>query len=318
MKLGMSTACAGTHDLAKALDVAAKSGLDAIEISAEHLPGLAGGDAGVAVESLRQKAESAKVKICAIHSSLVCGFGNEAAGTTTELRKVIDLAGQLGCPVVILSAPRVPRGIHPAGAGAQVGQWLMAQADYAAEHKVSLAIRNANSFSRVSELWSILESAQHPAVGCCWDMVMSRMMGESPWQAVPVMNLRILDVLLSDARSEAEGGWIATALGEGEVGLKVAIERLRGIGYKGLLTIVPPCVGAGDMQAILTAIVQRLRGWIDPPKPAPAKPAAAKAAAKPAGAAASSAAKPAVAKPAAQAEAKESSTATATADPESK
>lgn len=325
MKLGMSTACSGVSELTAAIEMAGKAGLDAVEISAEHLAGLITGlltgDTTASAARVREVAASAKVSIAALQTQLTCSMGGEdGQSVAAELRSRVDLAEQLGCGIVIVSAPRVPRGVHPAGAGAHIGQWLMAQADYAAERRVMIGVRNSNSFARVSELWNILETVQHPSVGCCWDMVMSRMMGESFWQAVPVMNLRIVDVHLSDAQSEAEGGWLSTALGEGEVGIKSAIERLRGIGYRGLATIVPPCIGGPGMEtlATLTATAQKLRGWIDPPKPAPAKPAAAKPAAKPVGAVA----KPAGAKPAAAAKPaaseSDSGTATATAEPESK
>jgi sugar phosphate isomerase/epimerase len=62
------------------------------------------------------------------------------------------------------------------------------------------------------------------------------MIGEIPWQSVPVLNNRILYTQVKDAKLGALGATYCK-LGEGDVPVEKFMTRLLGVGYTGYVTL---------------------------------------------------------------------------------
>ena len=160
----------------------------------------------------------------------------------------------------------------------------------ATDSDMSIAMQNSGGFVDANSLWQLLEIVAHPLLGVSLDLAAGSLSGESPLLSIPTLNAKILHVRVWDYKD----GKVAP-LGEGVSKIKIGLERLRGIGYQGYVSLAPPTgVDVKDVAA-LKAIGHTLGLWtgiIEPPKPVePAKPApAAKpAAAKPAAASTASA-----------------------------
>jgi sugar phosphate isomerase/epimerase len=163
----------------------------------------------------------------------------DRVGSAAELRRGIEVAGQVGCGIVKLLDTPVHRGQSAGETAVEMGEWLLPLADLAAARGVTLVLENALYFRRAKDLWMLLESINHPAVGAAWDLRHGVEAGESPAVAVPTLNLRIRYARVA----EVSGGVV-----------EEFVRRLRGVGYGGYVT-----VGGG----VLTEEgVARLRGWI--------------------------------------------------------
>src|SRR5688500_3709228 len=153
-----------------------------------------------------------------------------------DLRTYIDTANRLDCPLVKVFDTQVKPGQSRASAGVILGDWLMRSADYAADHNVVIVVENALSFRSSKEMWLILDRLNHPSIACCWDVFNAAVIGESPQVSVPTLNSRIQYTQVKDAKLGPLGATY-TKLGEGDVQVHRFVDRLRGIGYTGWITL---------------------------------------------------------------------------------
>jgi sugar phosphate isomerase/epimerase len=184
-----------------------------------------------------------------------------------DLRTYVDTANQLECPLVKVFDTQVKAGQSRAGAGVILGDWLMRSADYAADHGVVIVVENALSFRSSKEMWSILDRLSHPSIACCWDVFNAAMIGESPQVSVPTLNSRIQYTHVKDAKLGPLGATY-TKLGEGDVQVQRFVDRLRGIGYTGWITLewekawLP---NIAEPEEVFPDAVKKLREWSGAP-----------------------------------------------------
>jgi sugar phosphate isomerase/epimerase len=210
-----------------------------------------------------------------------------------EARRFIDLAGSLGCGLVKIRDTFVKPGQTYAAVGIALGKWLMPLADYATDRNVTLLVENAISFRTAREVWLIIEQTCHPSFACCWDVTTAAMAGETPAVSVPVLNSRIQFVQVQDAKL-SPGAAALCKLGEGDVPVKNLLTRLRGIGYRGWVSLQwdkARLPALAEPEVVLPDAVKKLKEWTEPP--APPKPAVKPAAAHKPAAKAPAAAAPA-------------------------
>ena len=257
-------------------------GFAAVEV---HLPNAVAADpaAGSIVaerELVTLAFEQAGVRLAGLsaHMSFVDGRDD---GTPAAVRRMIDLAARLRCPRVRVLDMAVLPGDSHAAAALRLADKLVPLADYAADAGVLLLIQNAITFRTAAAMWRVLEQVNHPALACAWDPLASLASGEDPMVAIPVLNSRIQQVLLRDATLSDAGTtrWRRSSrqvvslrrLGDGELDLRRAVDRLRGIGFGGPVVVtyppeLPPDVGPAE--DLLKHAAQTWTAWM----PAPAKP----------------------------------------------
>lgn len=218
---------------------------------------------------LRKMFESAGVEICCLASSIAMTQKRRRDEVLAgDLRKFIDTAEALGCPLVKVFDAQVRPGQTRAGAGVELGDWLLPLGDYAAERGVSIVIENALSFRAAKEMWSILDRLQHPSIACCWDVFNAALIGETPAVSVPTLNSKIQYVHVKDAKLGSLGATYCK-LGEGDVPVEKMIIRLRGVGFSGFVTVewekawLP---GLAEPEEVLPDSVTKLREWASIPR----------------------------------------------------
>lgn len=206
-----------------------------------------------------------KLGICCLSS---VGTTHQDDRAAEQVRRLIDTAAQISCPMVLVPDALVPAGRNRSAAAIALAQWLGPLADYAAGRQVTLVVANAVSFRGARQMWLLMEMLHHPAAGVCWDVLSAATIGEAPAVSVPTLNSRIRHVHVSDARLDAAGP-TPTPPGEGQVPIEDLLRRLRGIGYGGWIVANWPGAAAGE---ILAAASAKLRDWTRPQE-APAKKA---------------------------------------------
>lgn len=178
----------------------------------------------------------------------------EEPAQAAQIRGFIDLVSEAGCKYVRFLDVALRSTESPNSAVVAMARWLTPLADYAAERGVVLVIENALSFRKSRQIWMMLESINHPAVGACWNLANAAIAGESPAISVPTLNSRIRYARLTGPTLPPDTRHFLT--------------RLQGIGYTGYVGVdLPP-------EQLANAITQ-LREWTKPQtttkKPALAK-----------------------------------------------
>jgi sugar phosphate isomerase/epimerase len=213
---------------------------------------------------LRDLFDDNDLDICCLASSIAMSQNKRRdAQAATDLRQFIDTAAALGCPLVKVFDTQVRPGQDRPSAGVALGNWILPLADYAAEREVVIVIENALSFRAAKEMWTILDRLQHPSIACCWDVFNAAMVGESPYTSVPTLNSKIAYTQVKDAKF-GQLGATYTKLGEGDVRIAHFMTRLRGIGYKGWVTVewekawLP---NIAEPEEILPDAIKKLHEW---------------------------------------------------------
>jgi len=293
MNLAFSTIACPAWDFATIATSAKEFGFDGVELRG-YLDEPARTASNVFLtdpQRVRGIFEEAGTPIACLTSSISMGKSrrdNEAAARA--LRTYIETAATLNCPIVRLADHPLRRGQAHLGAAVAMGKWLAPLAEFAAAHPVSLAVGNQFSFRNSREMWTLLETVNHPAVGAAWDVLSAAGMGESPAVSVPTLSGRIAFAIVSDARlytppSRPDCGPIEPVmLGEGDVPVKNFLTRLMGVGYKGWVSfewdkVTWPLLTEPSL--VLPRALEKLREWSKPQVGKPVKkehpPAKAKA-----------------------------------------
>jgi sugar phosphate isomerase/epimerase len=216
---------------------------------------------------VRSLFEYHKVEVACLSSSIaMTGNRRGDAVLAEDCRRFIDTAAAIGCPFVKVFDTQVKPGQSRGSAAIALGDWLAPLGDYAAQHDVTILVENALSFRASKELWLILDRLSHPSIACCWDISNAAMIGEHPSISVPTLNSRIQYVQVKDAKLGPLGASFCK-LGEGDIPVQKLLIRLRGIGYKGWVSLewekawLP---GLAEPEEILPDSIKKLREWTTP------------------------------------------------------
>ena len=217
---------------------------------------------------VREQFADAGVSISCLSSSIaMTGRRRDDARLAADVRRYIDSAAGMGCRYVRVFDTQVRPGQTRAEAAGTLATWLLPLADYAAEHDVTLLVKNALSFRNAREMWLILEMASnHPGFAVCWDPFNAALASEPPSISIPTLNSRIQYVQVKDAKLGALGATY-TKLGDGDIRIPDLMRRLMGIGYTGWVSLewekawLP---NLAEPEEILPDAIAKLRTWTKP------------------------------------------------------
>jgi sugar phosphate isomerase/epimerase len=203
---------------------------------------------------------------CLASSIAMTGNRKQDRQGAEDLKKYIDMASALGCPLVKVFDTQVKPGWSRASAGVVYGDWILPLGDYAADRDIVIVVENALSFRFSKEMWGILDRLNHPSIASCWDLFNAALVGETPAVSVPTLNNRIQYAQVKDAKLGPLGASYCK-LGEGDVQVRNFLTRLKGIGYSGYVTLewekawLP---GIAEPEEILPDSIAKLREWTKP------------------------------------------------------
>lgn len=153
-----------------------------------------------------------------------------------DLCRFVDLAADLGAPVVRTFGGVFPPGSEPEAVEGWIAEGLARVAPHAAAAGVQVGLEAHDELVNPQRLARVMDGLADRAVGVLWDLGNPHMAGyglEEVWAAV---GGRVIHTHLKDAR-RAGDGWAYTMLGEGEVPVAAAMRRLVAAGYRGAFSL---------------------------------------------------------------------------------
>jgi sugar phosphate isomerase/epimerase len=158
---------------------------------------------------------------------------NERAKNEQEVVELLDLARDLGVPMVRVFGGRIPAGEKLDAGVSRLAESLNRLAPNAERAGVRIGLETHDDFSRSAAVADVLNLVPSAAVGALWDTHHPFEMGEPT--AVVWTNLanRLLHVHLKDAKRRADSGWDLVLLGDGEVPCREILRALALRGYPG-------------------------------------------------------------------------------------
>lgn len=157
------------------------------------------------------------------------------ADFTQRLAGYVALAAAWEAPVVrVFGGPLggAEREVMLSGAAER----LAAGAQLAAAQGVVVGLETHDDFSRAATVAEALALAGTDGAGAVWDLHHPHRCGESPEDVWRAIGERLVHVHLKDAVRHADA-WRLVPLGEGELPVATAVDRLRAGGYRGWLSV---------------------------------------------------------------------------------
>ncbi|NID10148.1 sugar phosphate isomerase/epimerase family protein [Fibrivirga algicola] len=238
-QLSFSTLGCPTWDLATILDVAAKSGYQAVEFRGLQgeldLPkSPAFNTASRAKETHTQFADRG-LHICNLGSSAQLHHADAAKRRKNldDARRFIELAHQLDCPFVRVFPDSLPTDQNRDDTLRLISDGLLELGTYAKGSSVTVLLESHGELTRSNMLVQIMQAAKHPNVGLIWDIVnMWADASEAPAAVYQKLKPYIRHVHVKDVRIVA-GKHQYVQIGQGEAPLRAAIDALKAGSYDG-------------------------------------------------------------------------------------
>jgi sugar phosphate isomerase/epimerase len=165
----------------------------------------------------------------------------ERAANAAELRRYLQLAHDLGAPMVRTFGGQAPAGVSEIQASAWVAESIEGLLGEAESLGVKIALETHDSFSRGETAALALDRLPSPSFGAIWDILHPLRHGEPPEATWAALGPRLLHVHIKDGRPDPGAArpedWALTPLGEGAVPCATILALLRDGGYRGYLSV---------------------------------------------------------------------------------
>jgi sugar phosphate isomerase/epimerase len=156
--------------------------------------------------------------------------------TLDEGHAWIDLAADLQVPVIRFFAARNPPELDLEASIQAVGEMLALLADHARQAEVKIGVETHDEFASARTVAKALGFAPADSTGAVWDMWHTTRASESPAECLQLLNGRIINVHLKDARRAADA-WQLVLLGEGDIPVREGLRSLSESGYAGTISV---------------------------------------------------------------------------------
>ncbi len=235
MKFGLSTLGCPDWTLERVAEAAADYGYEGIELRIL--------DGEVITPALVRANQERLLSVFAGSGPRIVGLGTsvrmsmadpkERAEQERTLGEFIDLARELGVPMVRIFGGRISDGDDEAGAVDHVVESLSRCAPAAERAGITIALETHDDFSRSAVVAAALARVKSSSVGALWDTHHPYRMGENLAEVWANLANRLVHVHLKDAQRRPDGGWNLVLLGKGEVPCREILRALVLRGYRG-------------------------------------------------------------------------------------
>jgi sugar phosphate isomerase/epimerase len=249
MKLAFSTTICPTWDLAAVIDGARRHRYAGVEllVSAEAAASPAGRGWSADPEGARRQLQAGEVELVCVATpaalderdseSVECGLAG--------VGKSIELAAKMGCPFVRVYASKS----HGLEGGTlccerretrlmRVSNAVRALVGDAVRHRVGVLIENRGEFADSASLWTIVEAAGSPLVGCCWSPSAGQQVLDQVTTAIPRLGSKLRLVRVCPFEPPGAGGGAAgTVPSASDTETTRMVQLLKGINYQGYLVV---------------------------------------------------------------------------------
>jgi sugar phosphate isomerase/epimerase len=242
MKIAFSTLGCPEWSLPEVIDKARQYGYEGVELRGLQeeifLPRAAEFGGKRLAESRRRFEEAGLEVVCLGSTAFLSRHGPaERKEALDEVRDYVALAESLGAPFVRVFAGRLRVEGREVGNEAALVENLQAAGEIAAHGGVRIVLETHDDYIAGVPLAGVMRQVSHPAVGILWDIHHPvRFEGEPIAQTWEQIGPWVWHTHVKDSRP-GEGGHVHTMLGEGDIPVREALERLHGGGYTGYVSL---------------------------------------------------------------------------------
>jgi sugar phosphate isomerase/epimerase len=184
--------------------------------------------------ALRKTADASGLRIACLATSLTYADPARKEEMLRQTRERIDLAADLGVPVIRVFGGKIPEGIGREEAMDHVADSLRAAADHAGERGVTVCMETHDDWCDPGHVAAVHERVNHEAVGVNWDIMHPvRTRKASMDQAFDILRPWIRHVHLHDGTGP---GITMVPIGTGDIDHRRALALLLGTNYQGFLS----------------------------------------------------------------------------------
>ncbi len=160
-------------DLSEMLALAARTRYDGIElrIGGGHNHGVELDTSDEQRRQAKEQVAAGKVRICCISTSCKYADPSTVQQQVEETLRSIDLAGDLGAPVVRVFGGRIPEGVSRRQAIEGVAAALRTIGDQAAARAVTVCLETHDDWCDPDHVAEAVRQAEHDAIAVNWDVL---------------------------------------------------------------------------------------------------------------------------------------------------
>lgn len=238
MRYAFMSFSAPEQSLPELLATARKYGYDGIEprLDARHAHGVETAATSADRETMRRQVADSGIAMACLATSLNYADPSRTAERIEATHARIDLAGDLGVPVIRVFGGGLPQGLGRDDAIRQVADCLKAVADHAAARQVVIAMETHDAWCDPAHVAAVMERVEHPSIGVNWDIMHPvRVAAVSidasyktlkPW----IRHLHVHDSTTADKSSPL------APIGSGPIDHRRALELIVRDGYTGFIS----------------------------------------------------------------------------------
>jgi sugar phosphate isomerase/epimerase len=238
-----------TLSLAETIEVARRFGYDGIEprLDSGHTHGIEVGLSAGQRLSIREEVEAGGIELACLATSITYADPAKSDQMIRQTIERIDLAGDLGVPVIRVFGGRIHPGIvsrvlkrnNPVGVAREKAIDLLARslaevADHAKERGVTVCIETHDDWCDPAHIAAVLQRVNHEAIAVNWDIMHPvRSANVSMDDAFQALKPWIRHLHIHDGSKTASG---MLPIGTGDIDHRRALEQLKTIGYDGFIS----------------------------------------------------------------------------------
>lgn len=230
------------------IEIARRYGYDGLEprLDSAHAHGIEVALDADARRAIKDRMAAASVELCCLATSLRYADPAAADLTVRESHERIDLAGDLGVPVLRVFGGKIPEGLSREAAIDKMAALLASVAGHAGERNVTLCIETHDDWCDPRHVAAVLRQVGHPAVAANWDIMHPvRVCNYTMDEAFQVLKPWIRHVHVHDGAGPGKATFKAIGTGDidqvmpigtGGIDHRRALQLLKGIGYAGAIS----------------------------------------------------------------------------------
>jgi sugar phosphate isomerase/epimerase len=238
MKLGFSSLAAIDQPLADLAQMLARTGYDGIELRGKDRQHVDPSMSAAERRQVRKLLADAGLQAAAVTSyALIAQDSADVAAAQQTLGAYIDLARDLGSPLLRVFGGHIPDGSDRAAVERRMADLLLSVADRAAGAGVKICLETHDAFTRAADLARVLAMAKHPNVVALWDVGNQFETGEPVAKAAELLAERLGYCHIKDSFALPGGKRQLCFLGAGDVPVAEVIAMLKARGFGGYLVV---------------------------------------------------------------------------------
>jgi len=204
----------------------------------EHKCGIEADLSAAARAEVRDKVAGEGLEICCLATSVRMATADEQAraGHVEDLRKYIDLAHDLGCPLIRTFGGRRSQEIQLAAVVEYVAEGYRQVVDQAADAGVTVLMETHDDWCCSASVRAVVETVDHPNVRALWDIMHPQRMMEKPAETFLAIGELTRHLHAHDG-SYIDGKMHTGPLGQGAIDHAEPLALLQEFGFSGYFSV---------------------------------------------------------------------------------